>query len=398
MTTAPLGLRRMKPRDPREIARAASPLELFFDLVFVVAVSMVSAQLHHFYAEGHVVAGLGSYIMVFFAIWWAWMNFTWFATSFDTDDWLYRLLTIVQMGGALVMAAGVGPAMEHQDFLVVTFGYVLMRIALVGQWLRAAVSHPSLRATALRYAAGVGAVQILWIVRLVLPGQGDPVLFFALLLTEILVPVWAEKRGQTPWNPQHIAERYGCFTLIVLGESVLASTTAVVDAAGHREHFGALLMLAGSALVLAAGMWWVYFSREHHEHFTNMRDSLLFGYGHYVIFAVAASFSAGIEVAVDIVSGESGLGVVGAAATLTVPVALFLATTWFITLRKSLTRRASVAFLALTVVLAACALVPGETTVGATAAAAVVMVLLVVLLELPSTVAASRRMGETVES
>ncbi|MDP5226759.1 MULTISPECIES: low temperature requirement protein A [Arthrobacter] len=390
MTAEQLGLRPMRARDPREAFRAASPLELFFDLVFVVAVSTVSGQLHHFYAAGEAAAGVGVYAMVFCGIWWAWMNFTWFATSFDTDDWLYRVLTILQMGGALVMTAGIAQAMEHQDFLVMTLGYVIMRISMVLQWLRAAFSDPALRSTALRYAGGITLVQVFWVARLALPGQGGIPVFLILMAAEVMVPVLAELSRNTPWHPQHIAERYGCFTLIVLGESILASTTAVIDAAGHQNRSEALLPLAGCALVLAAGMWWVYFSREHHEHFGNMRDGLMFGYGHYVIFAVAASFSAGIEVAIDVVSGESALSTAAAAATLTVPVALFLATTWFITLRKSLPRNLSVAFLGLTAALAACALVPGETTVGATVAAAVVMVLLVVLLELPSTVAASR--------
>lgn len=74
-----LGLRAMRPRDPDEPHRAASPLELFFDLVFVVAVSLSSAALHHSESGGHVGAGVGSYLLVFFGIWWAWMNFTWFA-------------------------------------------------------------------------------------------------------------------------------------------------------------------------------------------------------------------------------------------------------------------------------------------------------------------------------
>ncbi len=84
--TSRLRLTPMRPRDPEEPGRAASSLELFFDLVFVVAVSVASAQLHHALAEGHVGEGIANYTVVFFSIWWAWMNFTWFATSFDTVD------------------------------------------------------------------------------------------------------------------------------------------------------------------------------------------------------------------------------------------------------------------------------------------------------------------------
>lgn len=88
----------MRPRDPGESGRAASTLELFFDLVFVIAVSIASTNLHDTVTAGHLGEGLGHYFIVFFGIWWAWMNFTWFATSFDVDDWLYRLMAIVQMG------------------------------------------------------------------------------------------------------------------------------------------------------------------------------------------------------------------------------------------------------------------------------------------------------------
>ena len=130
-------LLRMTPRDPEEPGRAASTLELFFDLVFVIAVSAASTQLHHAISEGHASSGLLSYVMVFFAIWWAWMNFSWFGTSFSTDDWLYRVVTIVQMAGVLVLAAGVGPAFHHGDWTVIVIGYVVMRIAMVVQWLRA---------------------------------------------------------------------------------------------------------------------------------------------------------------------------------------------------------------------------------------------------------------------
>ena len=133
-----IGLRRMSSRNPSESHRVATPLELLFDLVFVVAVAQASQNLHHLISDHHVGQGVLSYLMVFFAIWWAWMNFTWFASAFDTDDWLYRMMTIVQMAGVLVLAAGIHAAMVDFDFLLVTWGYVIMRLAMVGQWLRAA--------------------------------------------------------------------------------------------------------------------------------------------------------------------------------------------------------------------------------------------------------------------
>jgi len=91
----------MRGRSPHELHRAATPLELFFDLVFVVAIAQAASELHHAIADGRALEGLVGYAMVFFAIWLAWLNFTWFASAYDTDDVPYRLAVFVHMGGAL---------------------------------------------------------------------------------------------------------------------------------------------------------------------------------------------------------------------------------------------------------------------------------------------------------
>src|SRR5829696_7835211 len=111
---------RMRPRATDEPHRASSPLELLFDLTFVVAVAAITAQLAHGITDGHGLEELPAFLQVFFAIWWAWMNFTWFASSYDTDDVPYRLLTMVQMAGVLVLAAGVPAAFVDGDYLAVT--------------------------------------------------------------------------------------------------------------------------------------------------------------------------------------------------------------------------------------------------------------------------------------
>ena len=82
---------RMAGRDPGEAHRASTPLELFFDLTFVVAVSQAASGLHHGLVEGHAGDSLVGFPLVFFGIWWAWMNFTWFASAYDTDDDVYRI-------------------------------------------------------------------------------------------------------------------------------------------------------------------------------------------------------------------------------------------------------------------------------------------------------------------
>jgi low temperature requirement protein LtrA len=313
-------------RDPDEPHRASTPLELLFDLSFVVGVASVAAELSHGVAEDHVAASLGHYLMVFFAIWWAWMNFSWFASAYDTDDVVYRLLTLVQIAGVLVLAAGVPAAFEHNDFTVVTIGYLIMRIPLVAQWLRAARDDPSRHAVAVRYAIGVSVVQALWLLRLALPDTAGLIAFFPIALLDVAVPIWAERAGpMTRWHPEHIAERYGLFTLIVLGEVILAATIAVQAGLTSEGVSAGLFGLAGGGMLLVFGLWWVYFLRPAAD---GLRDApgnaFVWGYGHYLVFAAVGALGAGLEVAVQSALHEAHAGPRTAAFAVAVPVAVTL--------------------------------------------------------------------------
>src|SRR5215207_1081188 len=109
---------RMAARDPDEPHRVSTPLELFFDLAVVVAVAQAASSLHHGVVDGHAGDALISYPLAFFAIWWAWMNFAWFASAYESDDALYRLATFVQMTGVLIVAAGIPRAFSNRDLAV----------------------------------------------------------------------------------------------------------------------------------------------------------------------------------------------------------------------------------------------------------------------------------------
>ncbi|MCU1478904.1 MAG: uncharacterized protein JWQ64_3597 [Subtercola sp.] len=353
-----LDLLPIRPRDKHEGGRVASSLELFFDLVFVIAVGLAATNLHELESEHHIWVGVGAYIMVFFAIWWAWMNFTWFATAFDNDDWLYRFTTIVQMGGVLVLAAGVPAAMQHGDFTIATYGYVIMRLAMVSQWIRVAVNSPEYRATALRYAGGITLVQIAWVLRLALPESYGVASFIVLAMAEVAVPIWAEQKNLTPWHNHHIAERYGLFTLVVLGEGLLGSANAIIGALQDAEHVFPLVVLAGCGLVITAGMWWIYFAVPQHDHIENLRQSLTFGYAHSIVFAAAGAVSAGIEVAVAVRSGETELPSIEAGATLTVPVAVFVLAVWALAIRRHVGRTANTIIPIFGVLIGLCAVLP----------------------------------------
>ena len=321
----------MSGRDPEEEHRAATPLELFFDLCFVVAVAQASVALHHEVAAGHLLEGALYFLMTFFAIWWAWMNFTWFASAYDTDDVMYRLLTFVQIAGVLVIASGVERAFSELDYATMTVGYLIMRIGLVAQWLRVAVEHPDRRQTALRFALGVTLVQVGWVSRLFLPPEIGMAAFAPLVVLELLVPVWAESTGHpTPFHRGHIAERYGLFTIIVLGECILAASTAVQEAVTTTGLSVPLVTLAFGALLLVLAMWWAYFKHDASAEPTELRQAFVWGYGHYFVFAAVAATGAGLHVAADLTHEEATIGTVTASLAVAVPVVIYLVTTWLV--------------------------------------------------------------------
>ncbi|MFE6968036.1 low temperature requirement protein A [Isoptericola sp. NPDC057653] len=339
-TPARSRLVRMGARDPHEPGRTASTLELFFDLVFVVAVSVASVQLHHALTDGDVAGGLASYGIVFFGIWWAWMNFTWFATSFDTDDWLYRVLTIVQMSGVLVLAAGIEPVFVDGDLTVVVLAYVVMRAAMIAQWLRASRTAGPTRGATRAYALGIAVVQVCWLGMLLLPEAAQTPVVLLLIVAEVAVPVVAETRGRTPWHPHHITERYGLFTLILLGESLLASSNAIIEALHDEQDLASLVSIAVLTVVVTAALWWIYFWPPHHRALGEARlsRSLRYGYVHYFVFAAAGAFSAGIEVEIDALTGHTALSDVAASFTVTIPIAVFVLGIWWIAIRDNADR------------------------------------------------------------
>ena len=261
------------------------------------------------------------------------MNFTWFASAYDNDDVPYRLGALVQIVGALVLAAGVPRGFETRDFDVIFLGYAIMRVGLVALWLRAARDDPARRTTALRYAGGLAAAMAGWSGMLV-SGSWPLWGWWSMAAAELAVPIWAERAERTPWHPGHIAERYGLFTIIVLGESVLAATRAVqvaVDVEG--ASLDALLGTIAGGLLVVFSLWWLYFSRPTREFLTSIRVAFLWGYGHYPIFASAAAVGAGLAVHVDRTVGEASVGDAGAGAAVTLPVAVFLCTLWALQVR-----------------------------------------------------------------
>jgi low temperature requirement protein LtrA len=319
----------MRGREPDEPHRAATPLELFFDLVIVVAVAVAAASLHHGIAEDHVPESILRYVMTFGAIWWAWMSFTWFATGYDNDDVPYRISVFVQMAGAIIIAAGIGRAFDDADWSMVLLGYIVMRAALVALWLRAARGDPSHRQQNIRWAVGTAAMQVAWIVAfLLVPADLFMQAFAILFVGELLVPVIATRDQPARWHSEHIAERYGLLTIIVLGESILAGVTAFSSVASDSFTDLQLLFLAVGALMLVFTMWWLYFERPSDDLLTSRSRAFEWGYGHFFIWAAAAAVGGGIAVGVDVLTDHAEVDLTVAGAAVAVPVAVYLLGVW----------------------------------------------------------------------
>lgn len=326
-------LRPLAPRDPHEQHRTASPLELFTDLCYVVAIAQAALSLHHEISEGHPGHGLVWFAVSFFAIFWAWLNFVWFNSAYDSDDAINRVLTLLQIFGSLVLAAGV-PRMFHEDLTLGILGYVIMRVGLVLMWLRAAAGHPERRQTALRYAYGLILVQTGWVTALLVTDGHVPIWLFVVgVALDFSVPFVAELAGTTPWHPHHIAERYGLFFIIVLGETVL-STTIAIQVAIDAEHPPAELwaVVAGGVLITFSG-WWLYFARDNANVLIDNSVGYVWGFGHYVIFGTAAAVGAGLAARVDFYSDHSEVSDVVSSAFVTGSGAAFLAALWLVSIR-----------------------------------------------------------------
>jgi low temperature requirement protein LtrA len=163
-------------------------------------------------------------------------------------------------------------------------------------------------------------------------------------LAEIAVPIWAEYKAPTAWHAGHISERYGLFTLIVLGESVLAATTATQSAFGAGHDVAKLLTLSVAGLVIVFSMWWMYFDQPSHKLLGTLRTALVWGYSHLFVFASAAAVGAGLQMAVDYDTGAAHPPQLVAGYAIAVPVAIYVLMVWALQIRSTLPAPISLAF------------------------------------------------------
>ena len=235
-----------------EPGRRVTWLELFFDLVFVAAVAQVGTHLRDDYS----VAGLLRFTLLFVLIWWAWLGHTSFSTRFDTDDLVQRALTWLQMFLVAVMAINATGALDSRDSAGFAAAYAVMRVVLVAQYLRAR-RIPRARALTMRNAASCGVAAMLWLTSAVV----DPPIRFWLwalaLAIDVATPLVTTRHiVDVPHDAAHLPERYGLFSIILMGESMVAVMTGME----HQEYWSlraATSAVLGMALIVA--IWWCYY-------------------------------------------------------------------------------------------------------------------------------------------
>jgi low temperature requirement protein LtrA len=326
--------RQMGGRDPHEAHRVATPLELLFDLTFVIAFGLAASQLAHALAEGHYAAALLGFGFASFSICWAWTNFSWFASAYDTDDWVFRVITMVQMIGVLVLAIGLPRLFasiehgEHLDNSVMVLGYVIMRVALVFQWLRAARQDPPRRRACLTYVIAVSIAQVGWVALIFVHFSIaiTVVLSMMLALVEFAGPAVAERKdGGTPWHAHHIAERHSLFAIIALGEGVVgtvAALSAVVEQQGWTMDT-ALVGIAGTGLTF--GMWWVYYLLPSAQILHTYRNrAFVWAYSQLLIVTSIVATGAGLHVAAYFIEHKAHISPLATVLTVAIPVGVFL--------------------------------------------------------------------------
>jgi low temperature requirement protein LtrA len=243
---------RLRSGEAAEPGRKVTWLELFFDLGFVAAVAQVGTPL----GAEYTVAGLVRYGFLFFLIWWAWSGHATFSTRFDTDDLIQRLLTLLQIFVVAVMAVNAKEALDSRSSAGFAAAYAVMRFVLVAQYVRASRIEES-RALTRGYAFGFGVAAVCWLASALVPAPGRFWLWALALVIDIGTPlVTSHLAVRVPPDAAHLPERFGLFTIILIGESMVAVMRGMES---HEDWSVPAALSAFFGMAVAFLVWWWYF-------------------------------------------------------------------------------------------------------------------------------------------
>lgn len=234
-------------------ASAVSWTELFYDLVFVVAIANLGRRLIDDLSAAHAV----EFVALFGMLWWAWASVTFLVDRYESDDVLARLLAVAQMLGVAGFAAAVAnPAGFAEIATPLAASYTITRLVLLAMYARVWWHVEESRPLVGGYLRGFGLDAALWAVSIFLPPPARYVVWATAMTISLTTP-WLMRRIQarSPLSTSHLPERFGLFTILVLGESVAAAVAGLRADGTHAAAF----VSAGAGFVVATGLWWIYF-------------------------------------------------------------------------------------------------------------------------------------------
>ena len=232
----------------RETERV-TPLELFFDLVFVLAITQCTALM----ADDPTWAGLARGLLVLGVLWWAWVGYAWLTSVLDPEEGGVRLVMFVAMAALLVVALCV-PGAFGDDALLFACAYGVVRFSQIGLFLIASRDNPALRQSVLGLAGGTAVGVGLIVVAAGLDGWAQTLVWALALALDMAEPFFFGSEGWSLEHPGHFAERHGLIVIIALGESIVAIGIGAGVAVDAGVVAAATLGIAG-----AAALWWLYF-------------------------------------------------------------------------------------------------------------------------------------------
>ncbi|MET0317197.1 MAG: low temperature requirement protein A [Rhodococcus fascians] len=232
--------------------RAATRLELFFDLAYVLVVHQLAIGLK----DDLGWHGVAVFTGLFAVTWWSWVTTTLYANRFDTNDVLYRVLKLAATFAVAVMAASATTAIGGSGTVAFGIGYIATRVLLAGLYFRAWRHIADVRATIDLYLAATVISIVIWTISLFVPSPLTYVLWAVGIAVEAAAPFAATRWGQNvPLHLDHLPERFGLFVILVLGESVSAVVLGMRDTSWAWSS----LSVAALGFTIAAAVWWMYF-------------------------------------------------------------------------------------------------------------------------------------------
>ncbi len=269
--------------------RHATWLELFYDLIFVIAIG----QLTTFFSKDLTLVSLGHFVLLFIPIWWAWTGHTMYANRFELDDSGHRVLTLTQVLGSLFIAVFIQEALLEESYLFAC-AYLFIRVVLLGMYLRIYIRHPESREIVNHFLIGFSIGATIWLISIFTPPPIRFYLWGLSWLVEFITP-WTnhQKLKVVPIHSTHLPERFGLFVIIVLGESILRITKAVSNLELWQFFSGANAICSFILIVL---IWWIYF--DYIEEYITGKitgTGLLYTYLHFFIYLGIVITGIGLE-------------------------------------------------------------------------------------------------------